>query len=293
MIDTEKGRLELSRFTVDMVVRLALIAGVVYVSFLLLRPVLPILLWAVILAVAVFPLYAPLRQRMRLPAWLAATLLSFLLLALLLAPVALLSVSAIETLDSYAHLLMQGNHLLPPPPESVRDWPLIGQRLHEFWYAAASDTHTFLTSHVGQIASLGRWVGEIAAGVAVEVLQFALAVVVAGVLLGYSERLTAAGRQPCRPHRRCARTPLRRDRRRHHPQCLAGRDRRGAAAVGAARARHAGCARAVRRRHHLCLPGAGDRAGRAQRHHDPGDHLDVDRDAGAARGAVHRLQTRR
>lgn len=192
MIDTEKGRLELSRFTVDMVVRLALIAGVVYVSFLLLRPVLPILLWAVILAVAVFPLYAPLRQRMRLPAWLAATLLSFLLLALLLAPVALLSVSAIETLDSYAHLLMQGNHLLPPPPESVRDWPLIGQRLHEFWYAAASDTHTFLTSHVGQIASLGRWVGEIAAGVAVEVLQFALAVVVAGVLLGYSERLTAA-----------------------------------------------------------------------------------------------------
>ena len=192
MIDTEKGRLELSRFTVDMVVRLALIAGVVYVSFLLLRPILPVLLWAVILAVAVFPLYAPLRRRLHLPAWLAATLLSFLLLALLLAPVALLSVSAIETLDSYAHLLVQGNHLLPPPPESVRDWPLIGQRLHEFWHAAASDTQSFLTSHVGQLASLGRWVGEIAAGVAAEVLQFAVAVVMAGVLLGYSERLTAA-----------------------------------------------------------------------------------------------------
>ena len=192
MIDTEKGRLELSRFTVDMVVRLALIAGIVYVSFLLLRPILPVLLWAVILAVAVYPLYAPLRRRLHLPAWLAATLLSFLLLALLLAPVALLSVSAIETLDSYAHLLTQGNHLLPPPPESVRDWPLIGQRLHEFWHVAASDMHAFLTSHFGQIASLGRWVGEIAAGVAVEVLQFALAVVVAGVLLGYSERLGVA-----------------------------------------------------------------------------------------------------
>jgi predicted PurR-regulated permease PerM len=192
MIDTEKGRLELSRFTVDMVVRLALIAGVVYVSFLLLRPILPVLLWAVILAVAVFPLYAPLRRRLHLPAWLAATLLSFLLLGLLLAPVALLSASAISTLDAYAHLLVEGSHLLPPPPESVRDWPLIGPRLHEFWHAAASDTHAFFTTHVGQIASFGRWVGEIAAGVAFEVLQFALAIVVAGVLLGYSERLTVA-----------------------------------------------------------------------------------------------------
>jgi predicted PurR-regulated permease PerM len=192
MIDTEKGRLELSRFTVDMAVRLALIAGVVYVSFLLLRPIAPVLLWAIILAVAVFPLYALLRRRLGLPAWLAATLLSFLLLILLLAPVVLLSISAIETLDSYARLLLQGHRILPPPPESVRDWPLIGDRLYELWRGATSDSQAFLTSHVGQIASLGRWIGEIAAGVAVEVLQFALAIAVAGVLLGYSERLTVA-----------------------------------------------------------------------------------------------------
>ena len=65
MIDTEKGRIELSRFTIDIAVRLALIAGVVYVSLLLLRPVAPMLLWAVILAVAVFPLYVLRVQRDR------------------------------------------------------------------------------------------------------------------------------------------------------------------------------------------------------------------------------------
>ena len=66
MIETEKGRHELSRFTMDMAVRLALVAGVVYVSFLLLRPVAPLLLWSVILAVAVFPLYVVLRRRAHL-----------------------------------------------------------------------------------------------------------------------------------------------------------------------------------------------------------------------------------
>src|SRR5258708_5030709 len=166
MIETEKGRLELSRFPIDMAIRLATVAGVVYVSFLLLRPVAPLLLWAVILAVAVFPLYTILRHRARLQAGLAAALLSVLLLALLLTPVVLLSTSAIQTLDAYGHMLLQSNHVVPPPPESVGDWPLVGARVYEFWLTSSSDSRTFLTTHGGQIASLGRWIGQVAAGVA-------------------------------------------------------------------------------------------------------------------------------
>lgn len=190
MIDTEKGRLELSRFTIDMAIRLALIAGVVYVSLLLLRPVAPLLLWSVILAVAVFPLYGLLRRRASVPPWLAATLLSILLLVLLVTPVILLSTSAIETLEAYGHMVLEGNRVLPPPPVSVRSWPLVGERLHDFWLAAANDSRSFLTAHVTQITSFGRFVGSIAAGVAFEVLQFAAAIIIAGVLLAYSDRLS-------------------------------------------------------------------------------------------------------
>jgi len=190
MIDTERGRLELSRFTIDMAVRLALIAGVVYVSLLLLRPVAPLLLWSVILTVAVFPLYAVLRRRAGMRPWLAATLLSIVLLVLLVTPVILLSTSAIGTLDAYGHMVLEGNRILPPPPASVHSWPLVGDRLHEFWLSAANDSRTFLASHVSQIASFGRFIGSIAAGVAFEVLQFAAAIIIAGVLLAYSDRLS-------------------------------------------------------------------------------------------------------
>jgi len=190
MIETEKGRLELSRFTIDMAVRLALIAGVAYVSLLLLRPVAPLLLWSVILAVAVFPLYAMLRRRAGMRPWLAATLLSILLLVLLVTPVVLLSTSAIQTLEAYGRMVMEGNRVVPPPPASVSSWPVIGERLHAFWLAATNDSRTFLTSHMPQIASFGRFIGSVAAGVAFEVLQFAAAIVVAGVLLAYSDRLS-------------------------------------------------------------------------------------------------------
>jgi predicted PurR-regulated permease PerM len=191
MIDTEKGRIEVSRFAIDLAVRLAMIAGVTYVSLLLLRPVAPLLLWSVILAVAVYPLYALLQRRAHLPSWFAATLLSFLLLVLLVTPVVLLSTSAIDTLESYARVLLQGDRIMPPPPESVRSWPLVGERVYDFWLATANDSRTLVTSHVGQIASLGRFVGSIAAGVAVEVLQFAAAIVISGVLLAYSDRLSS------------------------------------------------------------------------------------------------------
>jgi predicted PurR-regulated permease PerM len=190
MIDTEKGRADISRFAIDLAVRIALIACVVFVSILLLRPVAGLMLWAIILSVAVYPLFVVMRQRLHLRNWMAATLLSLLLLALLLAPVVILAASAIESLDTYAGMLKRGQHVVPPPPETIRDWPLVGTRLHDFWQNASNDLRTLLSAHVGQIASAGRWIGRIAAGVFFEVLQFAGAIIVAGVLLAYSETLT-------------------------------------------------------------------------------------------------------
>lgn len=190
MIETEKGRAEITRFTIDVAIRLALIASVIYVSIALMRPVAPLIIWAIILAVAAYPLFAMLRRRLRLHHGLAATLLSILLLVLLLTPAVILSGSTIETLDAYGRLLVSGKQVVPPPPESVRDWPLVGARLYDFWLNASHDIRALLSAHVGQIASVGRWVGELAAGVFFEILQFAGAIIVAGVLLAYSDRLT-------------------------------------------------------------------------------------------------------
>lgn len=195
MIDTEKGKAELSRFVIDLAVRISLIALVAYVSLALLSPVAPLLFWAVILAVASFPLYGLLHRRAHLRPGLAGALLSILLLVILLTPVVLLSVSAMDTLDAYGRMLLRGEHVIPPPPDSVRTWPLVGTRVYDFWLSASNDSRSLLATHVGQIAQVGRWIGRVAAGVAFEVLQFAAAIIVAGVLLAYSDTLgrTLAG----------------------------------------------------------------------------------------------------
>lgn len=189
MIDTEKGRAEVTRFTIDVAIRLGLIATIVYVSLLLLQPVAPLLLWAIILSVAVFPLFNMVRRRLHVRDGLAAALFSVLLLVLLLTPVMILAGSAIDSLDAYARMLLRGEHVVPPPPESVRDWPMVGNRVYEFWLNGSNDIRALLTAHVGQLASAGRWIGRVAAGGFLEVLQFAGAIIVAGILLAYSDEL--------------------------------------------------------------------------------------------------------
>ena len=144
MIDTEKGKADVSRFAIDLAIRIALLAGVVYGSLQLLRPIIPTLLWAVILSVAVYPLFALLRRRLGLPRGVAATLLAVFLMVLVVAPVILLAGSAIDTLEGYARDLMRGEHLLPPPPDTIQGWPVVGPRLHEFWLNAANDMRAVL-----------------------------------------------------------------------------------------------------------------------------------------------------
>jgi predicted PurR-regulated permease PerM len=191
----DHGRAELSQFTIDLVIRLALVAAILYASLLLLRPIAGILLWSVILAVAAFPLFMLMHLRLHLPKGLAATLLSVLLLALLAAPAAILGASAVETLDQYARQLAGTQALLPRPPDAIRNWPLVGQRVYDFWLDAANNVRAVLRAHVSEITSLGRWIARIAAGVVLELLQFAAAIVIAGVMLAHSHRLTDAARR--------------------------------------------------------------------------------------------------
>src|SRR5260370_42424474 len=165
MIDTESGRAQTLRFAIDLIVRLTLLAVIVYGSVLLLSPIAGMLLWSAILAVAAHPLFALLRRRLHLYNALAAAVLSLLMLVLLFVPVAVLGASIVETLDQYARPLLAGGALLPPPPEALRALPLVGERLYHFLLDASQNAPALLSAHGRQIESVGRWMAGIAAAV--------------------------------------------------------------------------------------------------------------------------------
>ena len=100
MIDTDKGRAEISRFAVDLAIRIALIAGVVWVSLLLLRPIMPLMVWAVILRLRSIPCLRSCAGGCIAP-WFGG---NHRFARAVVAPRAgvMLAVSAVDTLEGYA-----------------------------------------------------------------------------------------------------------------------------------------------------------------------------------------------
>jgi len=179
---------KLSRDLLDLFIRAGLIAVLVAFSFQVFRPFLDLMLWALILAVTLYPLHCRLRQRLGGRDGRAATLIVVLALALLLVPVYLLLVSLGESLEQLLGVLRSGTWSLPAPPDSVAGWPLVGPRLHQAWLSASGDLTSALQRLLPHLKGSGRALLGALANVGAAFLLFVAALIVAGICMAFGER---------------------------------------------------------------------------------------------------------
>jgi predicted PurR-regulated permease PerM len=173
--------------TVEATVRIALIAVLVLYCFQIVRPFLIPVVWGVIIAVAVHPNYLWLQRVLGGRRTLAALLFVVLALVLLITPTVLLSDTLVTGVTGLARSLSEGKLSVPMPPESVANWPLIGQPLDRFWRMASVNLAGALGEIAPQLRVLGKWLLSAAAGAGLGILQFILAIVIAGVILQHGE----------------------------------------------------------------------------------------------------------
>ena len=173
----------IERMVVDLALRIAFLALFLYGTLLLIRPMIGLVLWAVILCVAVFPLHSWLARLLGGRAQLSAVLLTLLGLAITLGPVALLATGIVEASELVNQGLRSGTLHLPMPPETVRSWPVIGPRLHEVWSNAHGNLQSVTSQFGPDLMKALRVVLERVAGVGIGLVTMLLAVLLMGVLL--------------------------------------------------------------------------------------------------------------
>ncbi len=180
---------DLSGTLANIVIRLGALAILVVWCFQILQPFLLPAIWGIIISVAIYPLYRSLTLTplMRGRSALAATLVSTVLLALLLVPTAMLTKLLVQNTASLANTVRQQQFVIPPPPDTVQDWPLIGEPISRLWSLAATNLAEALKLLEPQLKIVGIWLLEAAASAGMGLLLFAAAFVVAGILLRYSE----------------------------------------------------------------------------------------------------------
>jgi predicted PurR-regulated permease PerM len=180
---------------IQIAIRLALLAFLIYWSFLLLSPFIPILAWSVVLAVALYPAYDWLTAHLGNRPRSAATIITLVVLAVFLGPAAWLGIGLVDALHNISDQLTSGDLVIPAPSASVKDWPLIGATLYEFWQTASVNVETALRQLAPYLKPLAGPVLEIAGSAGTGTLKFLLAVVISGFLYPYGPPFVAASRR--------------------------------------------------------------------------------------------------
>jgi len=173
--------------TLEAAIRIGLVFLLIAWCFTIVRPFITPVIWGIIIAVAAYPghrwVQAMLGGRPRL----AATLVTLLMLVIVIAPTVMLSGTLVETVKLLAvDLSDDGTLTIPPPPESIRSWPFIGEQLHGFWNLASENIQAALKQIGPQIKVVGTWLLATAAGAGFGILQFVFAIIIAGVLMPYA-----------------------------------------------------------------------------------------------------------
>ena len=112
-------------------IHIGLVALLIFWCFKIGRPFLEIIVWGIIIAVAIHPIYSRLKSALNGRDRLAATLITIFALIFLLVPTIMLSDSLIGTAREVAAQLEDGTLKVPLPSESVRSWPVIGEPVYK------------------------------------------------------------------------------------------------------------------------------------------------------------------
>ena len=177
----------ISQLTIDTLIRVGILAVIMVWCFNIISPFLYPIIWGIIIAVASFGSYQQLSEKIGNRPVLAAVLVSIILLAVLIVPVVLLTDSMAAGITVLADEAKQGTLKIPPPPESVASWPMIGESLYAIWLKASVNIEAVLKQFAPQLKSMGTWLLSAAADVGFGVLQFLLSIIIAGLLLANAE----------------------------------------------------------------------------------------------------------
>jgi predicted PurR-regulated permease PerM len=173
---------------VEQVIGFAILAVLILACLKITAPFIGPLIWGIIISVSTWPLFLRLRTALGGRRKLAATLMTLIMASFLVLPIVLLFISLSESVTAVAALLKDLTSLkLPEPPDWLIGIPLLGARLEAFWREAMVNLPAALEQIRPLINQAATWALRQTADLGLALLQFLLAVIIAGILYASGE----------------------------------------------------------------------------------------------------------
>ena len=176
----------------EVAIRLGALALLIYWSLILVSPFISIAIWSAVLTVALYPVFEWISIRFGGRRRLAAALVTILSLLVIIGPATWLALGLVDSVRLIAERLDLANLTIPPPSSSVKEWPLIGQPIYQFWDLASTNLSAALAQIIPQLKPLGSSLLRIGADTGLGILMFLVSIIVAGFLFSPAPVIAAA-----------------------------------------------------------------------------------------------------
>jgi predicted PurR-regulated permease PerM len=162
-------------------IRVGCLAILCYWSLYIIWPFLAIIVWSVILTVALYPTFEWLAARLHYrPA--AAALITIVILLIIIGPATKLGYSLVEYIHTKLDAFNKGEPLVSPLPDWLRNLPLIGAQLSDYWNTATGNFRETLTEWGPQLKPAAVSLLGVAGHIALGLVNFIIATIIAGFL---------------------------------------------------------------------------------------------------------------
>jgi predicted PurR-regulated permease PerM len=147
------------------------------------RPFIQIILWGIIIAVALSPIHQKIASTLGGRSRLASALITLFALVLVITVGVMLSGTLIDGAKQLSIKIKEGTLAVPPAPQSIKSWPIIGKPLYQAWRLASINLAAALSKFTPQLKAFSQWLLSNGARTGVGILKFIVSIFIAGFFL--------------------------------------------------------------------------------------------------------------
>jgi predicted PurR-regulated permease PerM len=162
--------------------------------FNILAPFFTPIIWAAILAVSLYPLHQKVKRKLNGKGMLAAILITSVIFILFLLIGSWLGIRTGAEIKTTIANYQDGKLKIPHPPESVKQWPVIGKKAFLFWTQLTTGADSIIQKYPEEVRSATSTGIELLATTGKGLFVFAISILVSGIFLAYADRSAAFAR---------------------------------------------------------------------------------------------------
>jgi len=180
---------------VDILIKLGLLFLLVMWCFDILRPFVLILIWAGVIAIAIYPIHLKVMKLFRGRRTLSIIVVTLAMLSIIIIPSGMIIYSLYDGINHIRELYIAGKPLIPPPGANTASWPTFAKPIIDFWQLASENLQEAVVKYSDQLKGIAAWLFVTLTGIGKGILLFNVSIIIAGVLLAYSGSSISASRR--------------------------------------------------------------------------------------------------